>query len=341
MDLSYWPISLELRDTFRINREASDRRDNVFVKIVDEFGNEGLGEAAPSRYYQQTANSVSQALSTISLTGVSEPFRLEDITNDLSKKLQNQRSALTAVDMAMHDLIGKRLKIPLYRLFGLHCTQVPVTSFTIGIASPDEMRHKTEGAAHFHTLKVKLGMANDREMISAIRSVTSVPLRVDANAAWTVTEAVENLKWLYDEGIELVEQPLAKNDLDGFRRLTDLSPIPIIADESVETPEDVIKLRGCVHGVNIKLNKCGGLREAFKMISIARAQEMQVMLGCFIESSLGISAAVHLSPLVDYVDLDGHLLIQNDPFRGLRLQDGKVLPTDQAGLGIQPIESSA
>jgi len=336
MEFSHWPVTLELRDTFRISREASDRRENVLVKVVDESGTEGLGEAAPSGYYQQSADSVTQALSRISLTNVGDPFLLEDVLCDLSGKLRNQRSALTAVDMAFYDLIGKRLGVPLYRLFGLNCDRIPATSFTIGIASPDEMRRKTERAADYRTLKVKLGTDNDREMISAIRDVSSVPLRVDANAAWSVDEALENLKWLSDEGVELVEQPLSKDDLDGFRRLSDLSPLPIIADESAETPEDVVKLRGCVHGVNIKLNKCGGLRAAIEMIHVARAQEMQIMLGCFIESSIGISAAAHLSPLVDYADLDGHLLIRNDPFTGLRLQGGRILPPDRPGLGIQP-----
>jgi len=339
MELSYSPLRLELRDTFRISRESSDQRNNVLVQIVDASGAEGIGESAPSPYYGQSAESVSQALAKVTLQDLENPFQLEEIHTALSTQLANDRSALAAIDIAIHDLIGKRLGVPLFRWFGLDPDKCPVTSFTIGIASLDEIRRKTEQAAGYRVLKVKLGGDNDREIVSAIREISSVPLRVDANAAWTAEEALENMKWMVDQGVELVEQPLAKDDLDGYRRLTDASPLPIIADESAEVPADVVRLRGCVHGINIKLNKCGGLREALKMIHIARAQDMQIMLGCFIESSIGISAAAHLSPLVDYADLDGHLLISNDPYEGLSLDNGRVLPADEPGLGISRHQS--
>jgi len=339
MKLSYSPLHLELRDTFRISRESSDQRNNVLVQIVDASGAEGIGESAPSPYYGQSAESVSQALAKVTLQDLENPFQLEEIHTALSTQLANDRSALAAIDIAIHDLIGKRLGVPLFRWFGLDPDKCPVTSFTIGIASLDEIRRKTEQAAGYRVLKVKLGGDNDREIVSAIREISSVPLRVDANAAWTAEEALENMKWMVDQGVELVEQPLAKDDLDGYRRLTDASPLPIIADESAEVPADVVRLRGCVHGINIKLNKCGGLREALKMIHIARAQDMQIMLGCFIESSIGISAAAHLSPLVDYADLDGHLLISNDPYEGLSLDNGRVLPADEPGLGISRHQS--
>lgn len=333
MEFSCSPLRLELRDTFRISRESSDRRNNVLIHLVDTAGVAGIGESAPSPYYGQSAESVTQALSAVTLGHIDDPFQLESIHGRLLAQLTNHRSALAALDIALHDLIGKRLGLPLYRWFGLDPNVCPVTSFTIGLASLDEMRRKTEAADGYRVLKVKLGGSNDREIVSAIREISDVPLRVDANAAWTVDEALENLRWLADEGVELVEQPLAKDDLNGYRRLTDASPLPIFADESVEFPVDVVRLQGCVHGINIKLNKCGGLREALKMIHIARAQDMQIMLGCFIESTIGISAAVHLSPLVDYADLDGHLLINNDPFEGLRLENGKVIPSDRPGLG--------
>jgi len=339
MKLSYSPLHLELRDTFRISRESSDQRNNVLVQIVDASGAEGIGESAPSPYYGQSAESVSQALAKVTLQDIEDPFQLEEIHAALATQLANDRSALAAIDIAIHDLIGKRLGVPLFRWFGLDPDKCPVTSFTIGIASLDEIRRKTEQAAGYHVLKVKLGGDNDREIVSAMREISSVPLRVDANAAWTADEALENMKWMVDQGVELVEQPLAKDDLDGYRRLTDASPLPIIADESAEVPADVVRLRGCVHGINIKLNKCGGLREALKMIHIARAQDMQIMLGCFIESSIGISAAAHLSPLIDYADLDGHLLISNDPYEGLSLDNGRVLPADEPGLGISRHQS--
>lgn len=335
MNLTHLPLNLELRDTFRISREASDQRSNILVKIADTTGNEGLGEAAPSRFYDQTAEAGLRSLASVSLDDYDDPFPIDDLLSPLRTQLADQSSVLNAIDIALHDLIGKNLGVPLYRLFGLNPEKTPATSFTIGIASLDEIRRKTEAAADYHVLKVKLGTDRDREIVSAIREVNSAPLRIDANAAWTVEETLENVKWLEDAGVELLEQPLPKNDLDGYRRLVDLSQLPIIADESSVTVADVVKLRDCVHGVNIKLNKCGGLRNALKMIHVARAQGMQVMIGCFIESSIGISAAVHLSSLADYVDLDGHLLIINDPFHGLTLRNGRVLPSERPGLGVE------
>ncbi len=334
MKLTYRPLPLELRDTFRITREASDHRDNVLVRLVDRTGAEGLGEAAPSRFYSQTAASVTQQLADVSLSDVVDPLFLDDILAPLRVQLQDHSSAMAGIDIALHDLMGKKLGLPLYRLLGLNPNKVPATSFTIGIASLDEIRRKTEAAAGYPILKVKLGADNDREIISTIREVSSAALRIDANAAWTVEETLANARWLQDEGVELLEQPLPKNDLDGYRRLMDSTPLPIIADESACTPEDVVRLRGCVHGVNIKLSKCGGLRPALQMIHIARAQDMQVMIGCFIESSLGIAAAAHLLPLCDYADLDGHLLISHDPFRGLEVENAKLILPDRPGIGV-------
>ena len=336
LPLTVSPLRLHLRDTFRIARESSDVRDNLLIRIHDEDGTQGLGEAAPSQYYNQSAESVSRALASVNWQRLSEPFLVDELLGNLKCALADQSAGLAAIDMALHDLIGKRLGVPLFRLFGFNGQNAPVTSYTIGLASLDEMRHKTEAAADYSILKVKLGTDQDRDIIATIRAVTSVPIRVDANAAWTVDEALENLRWLLDEGIELVEQPLPKEDLEGLRRLTELSPLPIIADESARTPEDVVKLRGCVHGINIKLAKCGGLREAVKMIHIARAQQMQIMLGCFIESSVGMTAAAHLSPAVDYADLDGHLLIRDDPFVGVGIEDGKLILPDRPGIGLEP-----
>jgi len=335
MNLAHAPLRLTLRETFRIARESSDVRDNVLVTLSDASGAEGIGEAAPSPYYGQSADGVAAALDGLALPQVSDPKVLEDILAALQAPLANHSSALAAVDMALHDMLGRNIGIPLFRIFGLNPDRTPVTSFTIGLASADEMRRKTQEAADYAVLKVKLGTPEDRDIIRTIRQVTSVPIRVDANAAWTVDETLENLRWLADEGVELVEQPLAADDLDGLRRVCDAGGLPIIADESARTTKDVVALRGCVHGINIKLAKCGGLREALKMIHIARAQDMKVMLGCFIESSLGITAAAHLSPLVDYADLDGHLLIADDPYRGVGVRDGKMILPDRPGLGVE------
>ena len=334
MKISVKPIVLKLRETFRISREASDTRHNVVVRIIDDSGQTGVGEAAPSVYYNQTAQSVADVLEGLNWPDEINPLCLEDFLSDIKPQLVDQNSGLAALDMAIHDLAGKHLETPLYRLFGLNPEKTPLTSFTIGIASPEEIRRKTEQAADFPILKIKLGSEDDRAIIAAIRDVTSAPLRVDANAAWSQEEAGEKIRWLADQGVELIEQPLPTDDLDGLSRLTETSPLPIIADESCRTPRDVIQLRNCVHGINIKLSKCGGIREAMKMIHVARAQDMKVMLGCFIETSIGITAAAHLSPLADYADLDGNLLIEDQYSGGVRVKEGKLLLPHSPGIGV-------
>lgn len=334
MELSCEPLRLVLRDTFAIARESSDARDNVLVRVRDAEGLEGVGESAPSRYYAQNATDSREALEQ--LVPKAEPWQLEDLLNAAAPALEGQSAAMAAFDMALHDLMGKRLGAPIFHLLGLDPMKVPPTSYTIGLASPSEMRRKTEAAEGFRIIKVKLGQSDDRALLEAVRSATDVPIRIDANAAWSAKQTLASIPWLQDLGVELIEQPLPSNDLDGLRRVTEASPIPIICDESVRTPLDVVRLRGACHGINIKLAKCGGLRAALKMIHIARAQSMSVMLGCFIESSVGMTAAAHLSPLVDYADLDGHLLLQNDPWCGAKLDDGRVVPTDEPGLGVAP-----
>lgn len=327
-------IPLTLRHTFRIAREASDKRKNVLLKLTDEDGVYGLGEAAPSVYYNQTAESVQERLRGMSESDFEDPYLREKILERAEGILGEQRSALAAVDMALHDWLGKRLGVPLYRLFGLNPAETPLTSFTIGLAEGEELLRKLEEAKEYPVLKLKLGTERDREIVSVVRSATTVPIWVDANAAWGFEEAREKIKWLADEGVELVEQPLPAEDLEGLKRLTDLSSLPIIADESARTAKDVLRLRGCVHGINIKLSKCGGLSEALKMIHLARTQGMKIMLGCFIETSLSITAAAHLSSLVDYADLDGHLLIANDPFAGVEEKEGRLILPDRPGIGV-------
>jgi len=337
MRLTISPLRLELRDTFRIAREASDVRDNLLVKITDDDGAEGLGEAAPSRFYGQSADSARAALQRLQIPAGTDALLLEDLLEGLRPQLAGQGAAMAAVDMALHDLVAKKLNLPLCRFFSLDPDKVPQTSFTIGLAPLDEMKRKAQEAAGYPILKVKLGTDRDRDIIRTIRSVSDLPIRVDANASWSVEAAIRNIAWLRDEGIELVEQPVAKDDLEGLRRVTQASPLPIIADESAMTPRDVVALRGCVHGINIKLAKCGGLRQAMKMIHVARAQQMSIMLGCFIESSLGITAAAHLTPLIDFADLDGHLLIRDDPIRGVQLRNGRLMIPDRPGIGVQPV----
>ena len=327
-------MPLTLRHTFRIAREASEESENVLLKLTDEDGVCGLGEAAPSSYYGQTAESVQERLGKLGGSAFAKPFLRAEILERAQRILGTHRSALAAVDLALHDWLGKRLGVPLYLLFGLDPGQTPLTTFTIGLSEEEELPGKLEEAAEYAMLKLKLGTDKDREIVATVRRQTSVPLLVDANGAWSFDEARENIPWLADCGVELVEQPLPAEDLDGLRRLTDVSSLPIIADESARTVKDVLRLRGCVHGINVKLSKCGGLSEALKMIHLARAQSMKIMLGCFIESSLGITAAAHLSPLVDYADLDGHLLIVNDPFSGVQVREGRLILPDRPGIGV-------
>ncbi len=237
--------------------------------------------------------------------------------------------------MAVMDWVGHKLGIPLYRLWGLDPDKTPITSFSIGIDTPEVVRQKVQEAADFPILKVKVGRDNDEEILAAVRQVTDCPLRVDANEGWRDKEvALEKIRWLQSVGVELIEQPLPANMLGETAWLRRQVDIPIIADEAVKRAEDIPKLAGAYDGINIKLMKAGGIQEALRMIHVARALGMKVMLGCMIASSVAISAAAQLSPLVDYADLDGHLLIANDPFTGVKVPAGKLILNDRPGLGV-------
>lgn len=296
-------------------------------------------------YLGETIESVCHFLSQVDLSGFDDPFRTEEILDyvmqlDHADTWQGQSknyAAKAAIDIALHDLIGQMLGQPLWRLWGLSPERCTYTTYTIGIDTPEVVREKTrEVEGRFGRLKVKVGVPGDRELIQAIRSVSSLPLTVDANQGWTDKEhALREIEWLQTQGVIMVEQPLPKDDLEGLRWLTESSPLPIILDESVQGPADVLRLQGCCHGINIKLMKCGGLAEARKMIDIARLQGMQVMLGCMTETTCAVTAAAQLAPFADYLDLDGNLLIANDPFRGgMQVVEGKVTLQQEPGLGI-------
>ncbi|MFB3042350.1 MAG: dipeptide epimerase, partial [Candidatus Poribacteria bacterium] len=249
-------------------------------------------------------------------------------------------AAKSAIDMALHDRLGKVLGVPLYRLWGLDPDATPCTSFTIGLDEPEMMQQKVREASEYPILKVKLGTSHDLEIIRTLREVTDKPIYVDANTAWTPKEAVRKIRELVPYGLELIEQPTHPDDLEGLKFVREHSELPIIADESVKRAADIPALVGCVDGVNIKLVKCGGLLEAMRIIHVARAHGLQIMIGCMIESSLGITAAAHLTPLVDYADLDGHLLIANDPYSGVRLEAGKLILPNLPGIGVIPRDPS-
>ncbi|MCX5800636.1 MAG: dipeptide epimerase [Candidatus Eisenbacteria bacterium] len=334
MRFSYEPLTLRTRHVFAISRGASDTFGGAIVSIEHD-GLVGLGEAAPSPFYGENQATVLAVLEILRQDIPDDPFLLEEVQQKMEKRICGNPAAKAAVDIALHDLVCKKLGIPLHRFFGLSAEKTPCTSFTIGIDETDVMKQRALEAGEFSVLKIKVGTDRDEFVLDAIRSVTDKTLRVDANCAWTPREAVVKISRLEKFGIEFVEQPIAPGDAHGLRFVRENVAVPVIADESVRTSRDIEALIGAVDGINIKLMKCGGLREALKMIHVARAVGMKVMLGCMVESSVGITAAAHLSPAVDYADLDGNLLLAKDPFSGVGVRQGKLVLPSEPGLGVR------
>jgi len=336
MHLSFERVDLKLRHTFRISRGAEDVAQVVIAKLEHD-GIHGFGEASPSSRYGETIDTVLSFLERVELGDFGDPFELEQTTAHLDDLALGDAAAKAAVDIALHDWVGRKLGLPLYKLWGLSKSKAPLTSFTIGIDSPDVITQKVAEAESYPILKVKLGTDHDKDIIAAVRRATKKRIRVDANEGWKTKElALERIKWLEQEGVEFVEQPMPASDLAGCTWLRERVNLPLIADENCVRLHDVPRLRDAFDGINIKLMKCGGLREAMRMIHTAKALGMKTMLGCMIESSIAITAAAHLSPLVDYADLDGNLLITNDPFEGVKVKEGKIVLSDEPGLGVIP-----
>ncbi len=341
MDLTAHTLDLTLTTPFRISRSVQTLAHNVLTRI-DADGVEGIGEAAPSSFYGERRESVFMALSDFSEHIEADPSQIEDVVTSMDRRIRANAAAKASVDMALYDMLGKRLGAPVYQLLGLNPERTPLTSFTIGIDEPAVMARKAaEAAKQYPILKIKVGTGHDLEIVRAIREATDATLRVDANAAWTPKEAIRVIRELEPYGIEFVEQPLPPTDIEGLRFIRERVTTPIIADESCVTETDIPHLVGAVDGINIKLMKCGGIHHALRMIHTARAHHLKVMLGCMIESSLAITAAAHLSPLVDYADLDGNLLISDDPWEGVRVEHGKLVLPDRAGLGVRPRDHDA
>ncbi|MEN8228559.1 MAG: dipeptide epimerase [Bacteroidota bacterium] len=339
MKLSFRPYDLQLRHTFTVAGHSRNTTPVVLTEIEYE-GVIGYGEASMPPYLGESQESVIKFLNKVDLGQFNDPFMLDDILAYVDSLEEGNRAAKACVDIALHDLIGKLVEQPLYKLWGINPEDTPVTSFTIGIDTPDVVKMKTEEASRFKVLKVKLGGGNDREMIQAVRSVTGVPLYVDVNQGWKDKhEALDMVHWLKEQGIEFVEQPLPKTAVDDMAWLTENSPLPIIADEAFQRLSDVAAFKGVYSGINIKLMKSTGLREAHKMITVARALDMKVMIGCMTETSCAVSAASQLSPLVDWADLDGNLLISNDIYEGMKVIDGKVTLGDLPGIGIKKLNT--
>ena len=337
MKLSSEIITVHTKRPFLIARGGGSEYRVVIVKVTDKDGMEGWGEASPSKFYGETADTVIAALDRLRpVVEAADPWSLESIEAECATAIGRNGSAKTAVSAALHDLAGKRLGVPLWKMWGLDPARAPISSFTIGIEQDlDTLREKVDEAADYPVLKVKLGSDHDADIIRTVRlSAPEKVLRVDANAAWTAKHALRMIDTLMEYDVEFVEQPLPAHDIEGLRFVRERSPLPIIADESCVTSADIPRLVGVVDGINIKLAKCGGMREALRMIAVARTHGMLVMAGCMIETSLGITAAAHLAPLLDYVDLDGAALIADDPYTGATITRGiTTLPTGP-GLGV-------
>lgn len=335
MKMRFFPYELQLRHVFTVATYSRTTTPDVQVEIEYD-GIIGYGEASMPPYLGQTVKSVLAFLQKVDLGQFSDPFQLEDILAYVDSLSPGDTAAKAAVDIALHDLVGKLLQAPWYRIWGLDKEKAPSTTFTIGIDTADVVRQKTEECAElYNILKVKLGRDNDKEMIKAIRSVTDLPIAVDANQGWKDRQyALDMIHWLKEQGIVMVEQPMPKEQLDDIAWVTQQSPLPVFADESVQRLKDVPSLKGAFTGINIKLMKCTGMREAWKMLTLARALDMKVMVGCMTETSCACSAAAQLSPAVDFADLDGNLLISNDRFKGMEVVDGKITLSDLPGIGV-------
>ena len=338
MRVSHQTIELNPTHPFVIARGGYAHHRNVIVRLADDDGVEGFGEAAPNKYYGESVSTVIAALGQFKpILERADPFSIEAIEAHLNRVLRGNASAKSAISSALHDLIGKKLGLPVYRLWGFDTESTPQSSFTIAIAENEELERRVAEAKEYPILKIKLGTDRDMEIVRIIRSAApSKRLRVDANAAWTAKHAVRMSEFLADHEVEMIEQPVPANDIEGLRFVRERSKLPIFADESCLVATDVAKLHGAVDGINIKLAKCGSLREALRMVHAGRAMDMQVMEGCMMESSLGISAIAQISPLLDFADFDGAALLSTDPFQGVTIAGGRVKLTDGPGLGATP-----
>jgi len=332
--LTYWPYELQLKHVFTV---ATNSRTTtpVVLTTIEYDGVTGYGEASMPPYLGESHESVLNFLSKVNLGQFSDPFLMEDILAYVDGIMPGNHAAKASVDIALHDLVGKLVGQPWFRLWGLNPEKTPNTSFTIGIDTAEVVKEKTLEASAFRQLKIKLGRDNDREMIETVRSVTDVPIFVDVNQGWKDRDyALEMALWLSEKGVLFIEQPMPKEQVDDIAWLTERSPLPIIADEALQTVDDLLTMKGVYSGINIKLMKCGGMLAAYKMAVMARQMDMKILIGCMTETSCAVSAAAQLSPMVDWADLDGNLLISNDVYEGMTVVDGKIVLPDRPGIGI-------
>lgn len=334
--LAYDIKRLNLRHTWTTVMSSSDYRDTFFVKLTRD-GITGIGEGAPIVRYKESAETAKQALSSIQqLLESSDPWHFRTLLNEVSRRIEGEYAAKAALDIALLDWAGQKLGIPVYRLLGLDPQATPMTTFSIGIDDPAATRKKVEEAAPFPVLKIKVGLGKDEATIEAVRAVTSKPLRTDANEGYkTKEEAVERINFLERHGVEFIEQPLAASNLEDMNWIRKRVHMPIFADEACLHLNDVPKVAPHFDGINVKVDKAGGLLAAMRMIELARSLGLKVMIGCMVSSSVAVTAAAQLSPLVDYADLDGNLLIKNDPYEGVLVEQGKLVLPNRPGLGLK------
>ncbi len=341
MKVNVYPFELKLVNPFGISRNTRTTHKILLLNVNDEH----FGEASPYAYYGENFDEIASIMleTAIRFDG-KDLCETEYLMDEIEKELKNRHagSARAALDAVIYDYAAKKANMPLYKFFGYKKPEKKQTSFTIGIDTTEVMLRKVEEAKEYPILKIKLGRDVEQDLIvmKEIRKKTNQVLRVDANGGWSTDNAIKCISVLADLGVEYVEQPLVKGSYEELKMLKNKSPLPIFLDEDILTTADIIKTADCCHGINIKLMKCGGLREARRMISLARYYDLQIMLGCMLESSVAITAAAHLSSAVDYLDLDGNLLVSNDPFEGMVLKDTYITLPERPGLGVIPKELS-
>jgi L-alanine-DL-glutamate epimerase-like enolase superfamily enzyme len=326
---------LQLEVPFAIARGTTSAQ-TVCIAEIEHGGAVGLGEASPSAYYGDSIEAASEAIEGAGPILGDDPFAIHAISVGLRQRFPGSPSGRAAVETALWDIAGKIAGLPLFQMLGLAGLPLPRTSFTVGVDDVGLARRRVHRLSDFPILKVKVGFGAEEELLGLLRRETGAVLRVDANEGWQADQAVEKIRAWKEYGIEFFEQPLAKLDKDGYKKIKRQTDAVVFVDEGVTTSADIAQWVGLADGINIKLMKCGGLSEALRMIAVARAFGLRVMLGCMVESSLGITAAAHLAPLADFCDLDGNLLISNDPFVGVRAPRGVLTLPQGPGLGVTP-----
>ncbi|MBQ0114574.1 MAG: dipeptide epimerase [Bacteroidales bacterium] len=336
LNLSFFPYELKLRHAFNLARYSRTTTPDIQVQLEYD-GVIGYGECSMPPYLGESVESVSKFLSSLDLSQFNDPFKIQDILTYVDGVAPNNRAAKAGVDIALHDLLGKIMGQPWYKIWGYNPEKTPMTSFTIGIDTEEVVRQKVEEARPYKVIKVKMGLDKDQETINIIREMMpDVPICVDVNQGWKTKEhGLEMCHWLAERNCLFVEQPFDKTMIDETAWLRERSPLPIIADEAFQRLPDILRFKGVYDGINIKLMKSTGLYEAHKMVTLAKSLDMKVMIGCMTETSCAVTAAANLSPVVDYCDLDGNLLIANDRFTGMTVENGKVTLHDIPGIGVK------